>query len=384
MRTLLSLLTMLLVMAPCGAAWYADTSFNYRQKLTIQSSQVDADLTDFPVYLDTNELSSGFYTHAQADCDDVRITKSDETTEIAREIVFCNGSSGEIHFIASGTLSSSSDTDFYIYYGNGTATDYATSATYGAENVWNSDYIAVWHNQEDPSGSAPQILDSTGNNNDQTSVGSMTSGDLVNGQLSGNALDFDGSDDYLTSAGPNPTYNFTVSFWLNTTNTAHGKAFVTKAAPGAGTSGGWVSGFVNSAGQRAANFVTYNGTTASTVITGSTFVNTGAWFMYHGVQEGGTRADLYINASVDGSDTSTSGTSSSTNVVNQASRGNTGVKVAVKLDEVRIINTNLSSTWISTEYNNQSSPSTFYTAGAEEEEGGGAVSNPLFMFGGFF
>ena len=38
------------------------------------------------------------------------------------------------------------------------------------------------------------------------------------------------------------------------------------------------------------------------------------------------------------------------------------------MSEVRISASVLSSTWISTEYNNQSSPATFYTPGGEEAD----------------
>ena len=49
---------------------------------------------------------------------------------------------------------------------------------------------------QDPSGTAPQILDSTSNHHHGTSNGSMTSADLVDGDL-GKAIDFDGGDDYI-------------------------------------------------------------------------------------------------------------------------------------------------------------------------------------------
>jgi hypothetical protein len=265
--------------------------------------------------------------------------------------------------------------------GNAGASDYATSATYGAENVW-SDYAAVWHNQEDASGSAPQILDSTANNNDMTSVGSMTSGDSVAGKLSGNALDFDGSNDYLTAADSNSLdtkFSQTISIWLNTTNTITGRPFFSKLASGAGTSGGW--GFNSYSATSSVQYLSYNGTSATTSILGTVTVNTGSWFMVHGVQDGGTRADLYINGSNDGSDVSTAGISAGTHVVNQAARGNTGSKIAAKIDEVRVRNEAMASTWVSTEYNNQSSPSTFYTASAEEEAP--SASTPVFWWNAF-
>jgi hypothetical protein len=44
------------------------------------------------------------------------------------------------------------------------------------------------------------------------------------------------------------------------------------------------------------------------------------------------------------------------------------------IDEVRIANTALSSSWINTEYNNQSSPSTFYSIGTESTPGATSFS----------
>src|SRR5690606_38973349 len=148
-------------------------------------------------YVDLSDLPSEFWTNVQSDCDDVRITTSDETTEVPREIVSCDGDTdtGELHFKAP-SLANATDTTFYIYYGNSSATDYATDATYGAENVWSNGYAGVWHLEEDPGGTAPQIVDSTGNGNDGTSEGEMGSDDLTEGQVA-KALDFDGSDDYI-------------------------------------------------------------------------------------------------------------------------------------------------------------------------------------------
>lgn len=358
---------------PASAAWYNDNWAN-RQKFTIDAAQVNGDQTDFPVYLNLVNFDT---TNFGANGADLRVTKSDGTTEVAREIVFFDGANGELHFQASGTLSGSSNSDWYLYYNNPAASDYATSATYGAENVWD-DYAAVWHNQEDPSGSAPQVLDSTANNNDFTSAGSMTSGDSVAGKLAGNAIDYDGTDDYLTaadSASLDTLFSQTISVWVSTTNAINGRPVISKLASGAGTDGGWAFN-MRSGGE--VQYLAYNGTSATTSVIGTDVINDGGWYMVHGVQDGDTRADLYVNGANDGSDTSTSGISASTHVVNQASRGNTGTKLAAKIDEVRVRNSVLSAAWVDTEYNNQSSPATFYTVGAEEDA---PASDHTLLFG---
>jgi hypothetical protein len=377
---LLPLLLAISLALPAHAAWYSDTDFAYRQKITVDNTKVGANLTDFPIYVNTDDLAAGFYTHAQSDCDDVRITKSDETTEVAREIVFCDGADGEIHFKAAGTLSGSVDTDYYIYYGNAGASDYATSATYGAENVW-SDYVAVWHNQEDPSGSAPQVLDSTANNQDFTSGGSMTSGDSIAGKI-GKALDFDGSDDYLTTADTSGLdlagTSYTYSAWFNSTN-ATPSPIVSKLTCCSASSSGWAVVFTDASG--GLRMLGYNSTAVTVATTTATGFDDGAWHIFHATQDGSTRADLYVDGGADGADTSVNTLAAGTYVVNQATRGNTGTNTDVDVDEFRVRASLLSSTWITTEYNNQNSSSTFYTAAAEESAP--SSGPPVFWWNGF-
>ena len=66
-----------------------------------------------------------------------------------------------------------------------------------AQLVWDDNFVGVWHMNQDPSGTTPQILDSTSGRYHGTSVGTMTASDLVAGAI-GDGTDFDGTDDYLT------------------------------------------------------------------------------------------------------------------------------------------------------------------------------------------
>src|SRR3990167_5201660 len=138
-----------LLIFPRGAFavdWY-NVSWDYRVKITVQNGKVDADVTDFPVYVNINNLPAGFHTNVnQTDARDIRVTKSDGTTELPREVVFYTAASdtGELHFKAD-SVANATDTDFYIYYGNAGASDYAISDTYGANNVWDSNHKMVLH-----------------------------------------------------------------------------------------------------------------------------------------------------------------------------------------------------------------------------------------------
>jgi hypothetical protein len=66
-----------------------------------------------------------------------------------------------------------------------------------AQYVWDSNFAAVYHMAQDPSVGGACILDSTANANHGTPAGSMTSGDLIDGDI-GKAIEFDGSNDYLS------------------------------------------------------------------------------------------------------------------------------------------------------------------------------------------
>lgn len=65
-----------------------------------------------------------------------------------------------------------------------------------AQSVWDSNFVAVYHMAQDPSGGTDCILDSTSNELHGTPAGSMTSGDLIDGAI-GKAIDLDGSNDYI-------------------------------------------------------------------------------------------------------------------------------------------------------------------------------------------
>ncbi|MDX9896476.1 MAG: LamG-like jellyroll fold domain-containing protein [Desulfofustis sp.] len=68
-----------------------------------------------------------------------------------------------------------------------------------AQSVWDANFAAVYHMAQDPSGTAPQLLDSTANNRRLATAGSMAAADLVDGLL-GKSIAFDGIDDKAASA----------------------------------------------------------------------------------------------------------------------------------------------------------------------------------------
>ena len=203
--------------------WY-DTNWPYRKQITVQFSQVDSTESNIPVYVDLADLGTDFFASVNVDGGDIRVTNSNGVTEMAREVVAVNKGSetGELHFRAD-SLSSSSPTSFYIYYGNSGASDYAVTATYGRNNVWSNNYDAVYHLEEDAAGITSNNLyvDSTGNGYDGDDRISAT-GQL--GQL-GAGQELDGSDDFVNMGDvldfADPA-NFTLESWIRPTIPAGG------------------------------------------------------------------------------------------------------------------------------------------------------------------
>jgi len=345
--------------------WY-NTSWSYRVKVTVLATKVDADLTDYPVYVDLANLPAGFHTNVnQTDARDIRVTTSDGKTEVPREVVFYTAASdtGELHF--KGNVDSDTNTDFYIYYGNAGASDYAVDATYGRNNVWNSDYLAVFHFQEAVNNDANGYVDSSGSG--KHGQGTSMAITAPAGKLAGKAAEFDGAADYITTARILTDTTYSIAAWCNiqSLNGSSGTPIYYQEA-GGGTTGQEV-GMIDE--YPSAGIQTFFARSGGAGVATGNDVNWAldTWF-YAGATFNGTAVTFYYNGGSGGSGTVTGGTPPDFNGriavwydLADATRFTDGA-----FDELRIRDDVATATWISTEYNNQSSPSTFYSVGSEE------------------
>jgi hypothetical protein len=353
-------------------AWF-DPNWIYRTKITIDSTKVDASLTDFPIFFDLADIGTGhgFWSNVKSDGADIRITKSDGTSEVAREVtgIDTGAETGEVHFSADGTLSSSSDTDYYVYYGNAIASDHAASATYGMYNVWDSNYKGIYHLSE---ATAEEVASGTSHQvNEGSPASSATS---VTGKV-GKGFDFNNSTNTIVfeagvSTHLSPTTALQFELWFNADTIG---SDVLLYCRGNSTTVGYGFWFWNS------NLRAQIGSTGWTNLTyalSSLSVNT--W--YHIVGNwNGTTYKLYL----DGTEVNTGAyAGSQTYSGAQMTIGTraSGDDFDGTIDELRISDIARSADWISTQYNNQSSPSTFYTIGAEEQDGAGSSFTPKTMF----
>lgn len=288
---------------------------------------------------------------------DILFTSDDGTTKLKHEIEKYVSTTGElVAWVKVPTLKYNTDTDLYMYYGYASASDQEDPT-----NVWDSNYEGVWHLEEDPSGSSPQMLDSTTNNHDGTSNGSMTSSDQVLGMIDG-SLDFDGSNDYLDigSAQSWPTSGITLQGWVKA-ETAHSGFPISLEL----TSGSGKGATLQVLSGQTFRFGLGNGSSWTELETNKTY-DVGVFYHFVATWDGTTKK-IFIDGVQDGNTQNMSGSISYNTGTSFIGIGwLTGGLFNGILDEIRVSKIARSSDWIVTEFNNQSDPPSFYTISTEE------------------
>jgi hypothetical protein len=350
-----------------GAAGTLDPWFNsswpYRVKIEVNPAKVGTTtaVTNFPVYLDLAGMPNDFWTNVSSTGADIRMVESDETTETAFELVSIATTTkrGELHFLAD-SLSTTSTSTFYLYYGNPSASAYAVTDTYGRNNVWAPNYIAVYHMNE-----------SSGSANDSTASGftltNTTGKSYTDSSLIGRGIDFGSATRNTTELtrtsilSSNSTVSMSLWFKLNT-------SIQTPNDPGL-----FILPYKNASGAVITIIPYWSGgtpnmsilrRTSSTVTASTSFSNsTSQWYHVTAVYDSGA-GKLY--GYLDGqpfttTNVTTSGTfNSNAYPVSVGGSYMSNNSVAIQ-DEVRVGTTVKSPAWVLTEYNNVSSTSTFLT-----------------------
>ena len=346
--------------------WWG-TGWSCRKKITINSSQVAGNFSNFPILV--NITDGGLASHAQEDGDDiVFVSYGDNTTRVNHEIETFNGTTGKLcAWVNIPCLRSTGNTMLWMYYGNPSC-----GSQQNVTGVWDSVFKAVWHLSESPTGT---VHDSTGNNNDMTSAGSMTSSDLVNGRV-GKAIDFDGSNDYLSasdSASLKPTSVSLLAWYYPRANSTGmwdiGKMCMDKWGNYDGCSYGLEYGrFIplNYTGR----FETSDNTQTNPAKGSYTLNN---WHFLATTHDGASSAKVYVDGVVGNPPTvgvQALRYNGAMNFYIAASHSGVGSGInrwtSCIVDEVWVINGVLNESYIATLYNNQYSPSTFMSCGSEE------------------
>ncbi len=357
------------------ALWYS-SDWSFRQKITIDSSMVPGDLSNFPVLVDvtnTNLIASPGGNVGKLNGGDILFTNSNGTIKLDHEIESYNNATGAlVAWVEVPAVWSTADTVFYMYYGNAGAAD-----QWNVNGTWDeggaNNFLMVQHLQE----ISGTHFDSTVNGNDGTAFGGVTQNAL--GQING-ADEFDGLDDYI--AIQNLNYNtagqidkLTVCAWFNT------------SLGGGGSFDNWA--IVDFDRSDYYNFFIYGDTgeigfsTGGTGIVdmqGNTPANDGFWHYGCVVFDSSLVNDkmIYLDGGLDAQqDAYTIGTNLGTGNTRYGFIGDgseaivfdgdrNGLYYEGFIDEFRISNTARTPDWIETSFNNQDDPSSFLSFDAQE------------------
>ena len=337
--------------SPYGTPWY-NTDWKYCKKITIDHTKVAENLTNFPILF--SNISADF-KRAQSTGNDFVFVDAINTTKYNHEIETFNSTTGELVVWINVTyLSCINDTILYLYYGNPTCSNQQNKV-----GTWDSNYIGVYHMNET---SGTTCYDSTNNVNGSL-VNSPTFGSTGK---TGTCYNFAQSSSQYVNFGNVSAWNamsaITIQTWCKPTTWADGNQIFTKqgvwkicdANP-------WYYMHVSlNSGDKFAGFHTDPSSSVWTSLVGTWRTSDGQHI-------------FYINGSVDNSITSTgtmlsneAGYNSYAGIGSTYWHNNWVDFYDGLIDEVRISNIARSNTWITTEYNNQNSTSTFMTVGGEQ------------------
>jgi RHS repeat-associated protein len=375
----------------------ASSGYGYQRVIVIDHTKVpNTDQTNFPFLFDTTDSDLAYVSNgghvSNPNGDDIFFsTDPNGLTKLDHEIESYNPSNGQlIAWVRIPTLSHTTDTVLYLFYGNPNI----TTPQQNPSGVWSGSYQAVYH-LANVTGTAASDSTAFGNNAPLTSVATAT------GEIDG-AVQLNGSSSYLQLPAadfPNyptgtysdlglpstsPTGSFTASFgvWFKTAS-AGGILFQVPSQycsqyliggvcaneatsvpggfqPGAGNTqpGGWntmlyVDDTGHLVGPGTSSTATVNDNNWHYAVV--TFANDGTNTLYvdgqnvssgSGLQTGYNSAYSYFVGSA---------------FTWQVFEGNWNwLYFNGDLDEISVTNNVLSGDWIQTEYNNQSSPATFY------------------------
>ena len=329
----------------CGIIPWFDEQWQNRKKITIHQGQVSSILTQFPVLI---VLVDGELSKAREDGFDIVITADNGTTEIPYQREKWNRTTGElVMWINVPILKDFEETTLYLYYNNPSqTTDKANS-----QHVWTNGFANVWH------------LDNTLKDSCNVHHGTNNGSVAIKGKI-GDARYFDGVDDNVTfgNLGLHLSTAMSKSIWLKTTDIS---AVLIDVEHGGDNAGFYIE--PKSAGTRV-NF--QNAGDKIQRISPASLVVDDVW--HHMVWTyDGLKLATYLDGQLVGVPVSVANdkiehdfeSKIGMRLITESSRKFEGI-----LDEARVYSEAKSRHWITTEFNNQNDPDSFYTVGEEEND----------------
>lgn len=348
--------------------WFGD-GWQYRRQISILRSQVAGTHSFFPIVISSTLDSWKGSAHGghvyQSDGGDFAFTDKDGKNKLSHEIEAYDETTGKlVAWVKVPEVSASTDTVIYVYYGNsntGLANQWSNAEVWddGGKNY----FKGVWHVAETGTG---ERGDSTQYTNNCISLG-YDGNEAIDGKIGG-ADQLDGTDDWL-SCGQNPSLNIqeeiTISAWIKPSSSRIGKDKWFNGLWKKESYGFYLYGRSDKLTTLGADFK-IDGQKIDSSDNGSIDIPPDAW-SYLVVTYDGNVLKAYVNAKLDYTISSPGKMDNSiTEALNVSEQErDKGLYLKGAIDEMRVSGKTRSADWITTCFNNQKSPTSFYSMGNE-------------------
>ncbi|MGA2800000.1 MAG: LamG-like jellyroll fold domain-containing protein [Candidatus Micrarchaeaceae archaeon] len=335
--------------------------FIHENAITINTAKVPASQLAFPVLISgtypflANTANGGDVQSGINGYDIVFANDIYGYNALYWQVESYNGATGAANIWVNTPVSSTASTVIYMFYGNSIINSFQSNPAM----VWNGNYLGVYHFSSNAG--ALSAADSTSHGATGTITGTTaTSSGIIDGA---GAYTGDGTFIVIPSASINTALEspaWSVSEWFYMNSGGQGQVF--GAVPYWSIVGLGLGNNVGSCGT--AFWVVMD---EEQCVTSTTAPSTGAWH-YMTLTYNNLNSNLNV-LYMDGTPVASTsfnwyGAAPSQPSMVYATSGNTasfGQGISGNIDELEISNAALSANWIQTEYNNQYSPSTFYS-----------------------
>jgi hypothetical protein len=324
-------------------------SGRFRKAITIAGGTVDETLVDFPMYV---ELTDPDLVGQGA----IHFVAGDGSTALDHELQAWDEDAGHLEaWVRVPAIAAGAATTIYLRYGAFTSPPAEDPA-----GVFGNGFLAVWHLEDDPDGTAGDIADARGDV-DATSA-SMNGSNRVTGMV-GRGLAFGDDLEQLTFTNPLVGASpHTISAWVDADAVAHNAALIV-LGNGACTQARWLHARFTG-GPIAAGF--YCDDWATTAVD----VQDDGWVLVHWTYAANATSRLYRDGALAAGPFTHAGTQTTAGTAGfignaPAAFGNP-MNFEGAVDEIRIADVARSAAWIEAEHVNQRTPATFYAVGGEQ------------------
>jgi hypothetical protein len=344
------------------------SGYYYSKAITIQGAQVSGTVSDFPVLINVTDNSLrtvAFGGHVRnANGYDIAFTQGCGAM-LPLQIERYVPNTGEyVAWVKVPSLTAGTNTTLNMFYGNSTVSTNPSTVA-----VWDANYMGVWHFNNSINDASSNTRNLTNVNTTNWSSGRIGEGRRLNtGTYASNSA----SCRYLQlpSGLFSGVTNFTFEGWVyldvNTTNwerifdfgrNSNINMFLTSSLD------------VTATGEKRFA-ITTAGNSSEERVSSTTTTATGGWhYFVFTINNTNNTGTLYYDGTVNATNTGMTLRPSSLGSDNSnffgRSQYNNDDGLYGKIDEFRISNAARDASWVTTSYNNQSSPSSFYSVGTE-------------------